>query len=95
MMIDAHLSLVKLDADLQCIVKNLSQIVKRDCYLLELFQRRLYGPLQGTVSQDAIEAFQSKGKQSRGSGRYGREWRKMVDQIELGVGEYAVEILEI
>ena len=94
MIIDSHLSLVKLDADLYLIVKNLSQIVKRDSYLLELFQKRLRGPLQATVSHEAIEAFQSKGKPSRG-GRHGREWKKMVNQIELGVGEYAVEILEI
>lgn len=96
MIIDSHISLLRLDPALKSLITDLSEHVKRDSFLFTLYNKKLRGPLQACVSPEAIEAFRAKQVVGRGGGsRFGKEWRKMVHQMEIGVGEYAVEVVEM
>ncbi|KAJ3373450.1 2-oxoglutarate dehydrogenase complex E2 component [Kappamyces sp. JEL0680] len=56
---------------------------------------RLRGPLMGTVDATIIAKHTETKKNAKGGSGYGRNWNNLVEQMEIGVGEYAIEVLQL
>ena len=94
-MIDSHLSTIRLSPELQLACSELGSAIKRDTQLLVLYEKKLRGPLLATVCETTIANHSRRFRNtSRGNG-HGKNWNNLVQQMEIGVGEYAVEQFEI
>jgi hypothetical protein len=94
-MMDSHLSTIRLSSELQLVCAELGSAIKRDAQLLTMYERKLRGPLLATVCKTTIENHSRSKNDIRGRQGYGKNWNNLVKQMEIGVGEYAVEEFEI
>jgi hypothetical protein len=83
---------LKLSADAQVIISELSTIVKRDSDILKRLEFRLAGPLLATVSESSISKHRKEAP-SRSDG-HGKNWNRLMNQMHAAAGEYQVEVLE-
>jgi hypothetical protein len=78
--------------DLQVLIRELSTVVKRDLNILAVYESRLRGPLMATVDETSLGQKKPNNPSNNG---YGKNWNNLVQQMEIGVGEYAVEVLRL
>ncbi|KAJ3312107.1 hypothetical protein HDV04_003361 [Boothiomyces sp. JEL0838] len=98
LILDAHLLNIRLSPDLLQAVNELSPVIKQNVELLTAIELKLKGPLYGTVSESRIakaKAAAKSEKKKKSSEVYGTRFDTAVEQMELGVGEYAVEVFYV
>ncbi|KAJ3320257.1 hypothetical protein HDV06_005401 [Boothiomyces sp. JEL0866] len=98
LLLDAHLLTIRLSPDLLQFVNELSPVIKQNVELLTAIEIKLKGPLYGTVSEARIakaKAAAKSEKKKKSSEVYGTRFDTVVEQMELGVGEYAVEVFYV
>jgi hypothetical protein len=84
--------------ELLLIVGELSRAVKRDAQLIALYQSKLLGPLLATVSKESIQKAKMAKMQSKKVKNltgFNANLDNLVKQVNIGVGEYTIEILSI
>lgn len=91
-MIDAHLSTLAITSELTSVVQDISVAVKRDMQLIQMYEARLRGPLLATVADNLVS---KELRELRQTGSHGRNWKNLVNQMDIGIGEYAIEVFEI
>jgi hypothetical protein len=94
LLIDAQLATLKMSNDIQMILMELANIIKRDSTILSKLEYRLRGPLLATVCETTIAKHRKENRTKNVSG-YGKNWNRLVDQMELGIGEYQVQVLDL
>jgi hypothetical protein len=95
-LIDSHLSTIRLSPELQLVAAELGSSIKRDKNLLVLYESKLRGPLLASVCETTLQNYnKSKNSKKASTTGYGKNWNNLIEQMEIGVGEYAIEVLQI
>jgi hypothetical protein len=84
---------LKLSADVQVIISELANIIKRDSEILKRLEFRLAGPLIATVSESSISKHRKEAPSRSDS--HGKNWNRLMNQMHAATGEYQVEVLEL
>ncbi|KAJ3270871.1 hypothetical protein HDV01_007342 [Terramyces sp. JEL0728] len=98
LLLDAHLITIRLSPELLQIVNELTPLIRQNVETLTAMELRLKGPLYGTVSEARIakaKAAAKSEKKKKSREVYGTRFDTAVEQMELGVGEYAVEVFYV
>ena len=93
MMVDSHYSTICRSEDLVSRVNQLSQTIKRDTTLVSLIDSQLRGPLMACVAPPSPSLNESQAPMEHEQGS--KRWKKLLNEVQNGVGEYAVEALVI
>ena len=80
MLIDAHFSKFCLESNLLDKVRRLQEQIKADRQVVHQLESQLRGPLMAYIEPPKLT-------KSKAGGR----WKNLVDEIQNGVGQYAVE----
>ncbi|KAJ1340964.1 hypothetical protein BSLG_004437 [Batrachochytrium salamandrivorans] len=90
-------------------IEHLQSIVKRDLRLLQLYESRLRGPLTGLSQERSSHEHSSSmlpdnnsmntltdEQNIKGSERiHGARWKRLLDHVQSGTGDYSVEVLKL
>ncbi|KAJ3208085.1 tRNA:m(4)X modification enzyme TRM13 [Entophlyctis luteolus] len=97
--IDGHLTVILLTPSLQQLLERLKKCVESDLRLFGVLERRLNGCLsvfeqQQQQQQQKLDEVQKSGSRKKGH-ELRHRWKRMVAQLNDGVGNYAIETMTI
>ncbi|KAI8622759.1 hypothetical protein BC830DRAFT_1087672 [Chytriomyces sp. MP71] len=94
LIMDAHMTTILLTPTLQSLVLRIKTCVDSDVALFSLLERKLRGCLS-VFELPAAKAAGDKDKKQEVGQELRQRWKRMVAQVNDGVGSYAVEVMGI
>ncbi|KAJ3191406.1 hypothetical protein HK101_007805 [Irineochytrium annulatum] len=95
LVVDSHLPVLLLTPSLEGLLTKLSGIVSADLKVMSLVERKLKGCLSPFVPGRIIAKGSTEATEKEGAKEVRTRWKRMVQDVQDGVGKYAVEVFTI